>query len=372
MMTLLVLRERIKKFYKENDIYILPAIKFVFALIVFQTINSEIGYDSRLKSFLAVMVLSALSAFSPTAIAVLLAAAVVIAHVYFISPILSIIIVIIMLVLYLLFARYTPNLGYIVMALPILYVLKIPYLIPILLGMAAAPIAIIPMGCGIILYFVLQIIKTAASMQVDKSIGDILQLYTYVIDSLVSNKLMILTFVVFALILLITYAVRKMKIDYAFEISIAAGTLTSILGILVSYIILNKTDKILSMIFGSIISSVIAYGFHFFVMTLDYSAVEYVQFEDDSYYYYVKAVPKVTVTTPKKDVKHINSKDTGSLHENDRQDMDEENDNDDIYLDKNDDFISKTVNNLYEEEDLYKSEKQPFDRNILNKKYPNG
>ena len=33
-------------------------------------------------------------------------------------------------------------------------------------------------------------------------------------------------------------------------------------------------------------------------MILDYTAVEHVQFEDDDYYYYVKAVPKIDVAMP--------------------------------------------------------------------------
>ena len=36
-----------------------------------------------------------------------------------------------------------------------------------------------------------------------------------------------------------------------------------------------------------------------------YSRTENVQFEDDEYYYYVKAVPKVVVQMPEKQVKHI-------------------------------------------------------------------
>ena len=43
-----------------------------------------------------------------------------------------------------------------------------------------------------------------------------------------------------------------------------------------------------------------------FSFNLDYSRTEKVQFEDDEYYYYVKAVPKVTVTTPEHKVKKIN------------------------------------------------------------------
>ena len=39
---------------------------------------------------------------------------------------------------------------------------------------------------------------------------------------------------------------------------------------------------------------------------LDYTAVERVQFEDDDYYYYVKAVPKVNISLREMDIKHIN------------------------------------------------------------------
>ena len=45
----------------------------------------------------------------------------------------------------------------------------------------------------------------------------------------------------------------------------------------------------------------------FFAFHVDYSRVEKVQFEDDEYYYYVKAVPKITVATPSKTVKRINT-----------------------------------------------------------------
>ena len=36
----------------------------------------------------------------------------------------------------------------------------------------------------------------------------------------------------------------------------------------------------------------------FFAFSVDYSRTEYTQFEDDDYYYYVKAVPKLAVTRP--------------------------------------------------------------------------
>ena len=250
MLQLLEFRERVKNFYQRYDAYLLPIIKFIFAFIVFQTINKEIGYDERLKALPIVLGLSLLSAFTPSAIMVLLAALVSILHVFFISPILSVIIIVILMILYLLFARYTPKQGYVLLAIPILFLLKIPYLIPILLGLVSTPIAMIPTSCGVIIYFLFQIIKSAIAMQINLSIEDIIQLYTNVIDSLTGNRQMIMTIVIFSLIIMVTYFIRRMSFDYAFEISIVAGALVGILGFLISYLILNKTDQIFSMIVG--------------------------------------------------------------------------------------------------------------------------
>ncbi|MBB2181914.1 ABC transporter permease [Lachnospiraceae bacterium MD1] len=339
MMPLLVFRERVKNIYHRYDIYIKPVIKFIFAFIAFQMINREIGYDTRLESLPVILGLSLLSAITPSAVMVLLATGVAILHVYVASPILSIIIVVLLLIIYFLFARFTPHLGYVLLAVPILYFLKVPYLMPILLGIVSTPIAIIPMACGVVVYYIIRVIQTAVTMQVNTTVDDILQLYTYVMDSIIDNKQMILSIVIFALILIVVYYVRKLKFDYAFEISIAAGALASILGFLISDFLFGQSDKILSMILGTLASAAIVYIIQFFQLTLDYSGVENVQFEDDVYYYYVKAVPKVTVTTPQMKVKHINTKNAekGSVNaaqnQDDLEDDEEYDDEDDGYSD---------------------------------------
>jgi hypothetical protein len=339
MMPLLVFRERVKNIYHRYDIYIKPVIKFIFAFIAFQMINREIGYDTRLESLPVILGLSLLSAITPSAVMVLLATGVAILHVYVASPILSIIIVVLLLIIYFLFARFTPHLGYVLLAVPILYFLKVPYLMPILLGIVSTPIAIIPMACGVVVYYIIRVIQTAVTMQVNTTVDDILQLYTYVMDSIIDNKQMILSIVIFALILIVVYYVRKLKFDYAFEISIAAGALASILGFLISDFLFGQSDKILSMILGTLASAAIVYIIQFFKLTLDYSGVENVQFEDDVYYYYVKAVPKVTVTTPQMKVKHINTKNAekGSVNaaqnQDDLEDDEEYDDEDDGYSD---------------------------------------
>ena len=58
---------------------------------------------------------------------------------------------------------------------------------------------------------------------------------------------------------------------------------------------------------GSILALAVAKVIEFFRFCVDYSRTEKVQFEDDEYYYYVKAVPKMTVAAPSKTVKKINT-----------------------------------------------------------------
>jgi len=54
------------------------------------------------------------------------------------------------------------------------------------------------------------------------------------------------------------------------------------------------------MILGTVISMLLVFVAQFFRVVLDYTSVEHVQFEDDDYYYYVKAVPKVKYDIGKK------------------------------------------------------------------------
>ena len=62
------------------------------------------------------------------------------------------------------------------------------------------------------------------------------------------------------------------------------------------------------LILGMAFSALLAVIFNFFWFSVDYTRTEYVQFEDDDYYYYVKAVPKMAVSTTDVKVQKISSR----------------------------------------------------------------
>ena len=73
--------------------------------------------------------------------------------------------------------------------------------------------------------------------------------------------------------------------------------------------LLGISGKTVSVLIGNVISLLIAFVIQFLFFNLDYSRTERLQFEDDEYYYYVKAVPKAVVSGANKQVKRFSGKD---------------------------------------------------------------
>ncbi len=310
MIELLVMKEKVKKIYQRYGHIIDPVLKFIGTIIILSMINGTLGYDARLIKLPVVLVLALISAFTPLTVMILIGAGVFLGHIYFASKILAFIVLAIILILYFLLLRFVSKETIIVLLLPFLFAIKIPYVIPIVLGLVSGPISIISMACGVVIYYLLQVVKLTTGQPTTTGFGieETLQYYKFVMDTFLSRKEMIFTIIVFSLVLLVTYIVRKQKIDHAFEIGILAGVVTNILAFLIIKFAFDHSQQILVMIIGTIVSGGLAYVVQFFRFNLDYTRVEKIQFEDDDYYYYVKAVPKIIVTEPEVNVKRINSR----------------------------------------------------------------
>ena len=111
----------------------------------------------------------------------------------------------------------------------------------------------------------------------------------------------------FSVTVILVYFIKRLAIDYAWTIAIAAGALADMMILLVGDLVFDTNGSIAMLIVGTIVSVLAAKVVEFFVFSVDYSRTEKVQFEDDEYYYYVKAIPKINVAAPSRTVKKINS-----------------------------------------------------------------
>ena len=107
---------------------------------------------------------------------------------------------------------------------------------------------------------------------------------------------------------MVVYLIRRLSVDYAWIIAIVAGTVAQLLVIFVGDFVFGVSVSAGTLIFGLLVSVMLAMIYNFFFFSVDYTRTEYVQFEDDDYYYYVKAVPKMTVSTPDVKVQKINAR----------------------------------------------------------------
>ena len=101
------------------------------------------------------------------------------------------------------------------------------------------------------------------------------------------------------------YIIRRLDIDNAWMIAWISGILFETIGLISGYLLLGITGKVFGVIIGGIVSAVIAIALQFMFFNVDYTRTERLQFEDDEYYYYVKAVPKSVITGSQKKVKHF-------------------------------------------------------------------
>ena len=83
------------------------------------------------------------------------------------------------------------------------------------------------------------------------------------------------------------------------------GAILNLSILLFANIFLELNVDLLLMVVSIVVCVLIAYLIQFFRLTLDYHGTRKLQFEDDEYYYYVTAVPKIKVAAVDKTVTRI-------------------------------------------------------------------
>lgn len=306
MTSLLVAKQNLKKFYIKYEIYLLPVLKFLIAFICLLLINSKLGYMGRINNVAVVLVVALMCSFMPQNFIILVAAAFVLLHLYTLSLECAVVAFALFLVMFLLYFRFSPRDTLVVLLTPVCFWLKVPYIIPIAMGLLGTPASAVSAACGVTTYYMINYVSENATMLGSMETEETTARFRYLIDGILNNRAMLVTIVAFTVTIILVYLIRRLSIDHSWTIAIVAGALVNVMILLVGDLMFDTNVSIGGVIIGTLISALIVKVIQFFQFNVDYSRTEKVQFEDDEYYYYVKAVPKVTVTAPERTVKKIN------------------------------------------------------------------
>lgn len=308
MTALLEAREHLKNFYSRFDVYIIPVLKFALAMITFMLINRNLGFMARLQNRGVLMIAALLCSFLPANVMIVFAAAFIVLNVYALSMECAIVVFALFMLMALLYFRFSPSDALAVLLTPVCFMLHIPYVVPLVCGLVCTPLSAISVGCGVAVYYVLDYVRVNSSVLGNIEAESAVQKFKYVIDNLLmSNRSMVAMAAAFAVTIILVYIIRRLSVDHSWTIATVVGAISCVVIVLVGDMTFDLGVSLSGVVFGGLVSAVITFVMQFFILSLDYSRTEHLQFEDDEYYYYVKAVPKMTVAAPEKKVKHINS-----------------------------------------------------------------
>ena len=307
MTALLELRENLKKIYSRNEAFILPVIKFLLSFIVLSIINGKMGYMTKLDNMAIVLIVSLLCSFLPTGFMAFFAMMFAVLHMYALSIETAAVGLVVFLLLYLLFLRFTAKEALVVVLTPVLCMLKLPYVMPVAMGLIGTPASCVSVGCGVLVYYLLQTVITNAPTINSMGAEEATAKLRLLIDGMLGNKAMLVMIAAFAITVIVVYLIRRMSVDHSWTIAMVAGVMIEVMILLVGDLMYDTNLSIVSALLGAVVTLIACKIIEFFRFCLDYSRTEKVQFEDDEYYYYVKAVPKMTVSAPTNTVKKINT-----------------------------------------------------------------
>lgn len=313
---LLEFKEKLKAFYAKGGIYIRYVCNFVLAFLSMFAMSRKIGGNGIISNPLICIALSIVCAFLPVNITVVIVTIYMIINLFTLSLELAMIALGVMVVIYLLYFRFAPKTGFIMILTPILFFLKLPYVVPVVAALTVGMTGIVPAVSGVFIYYIITFAANYSTAISTLDVNNALQNINFIFNNILTNKELVTIVVSFAVVITMIYFIKRLSVNYSAIIAVIAGCVTDALIQIIAFAVLSVNFSIIGMVAGHIAAIIVGLVINFFIMSVDYTATEYVQFEDDDYYYYVKAVPKMSVAKKNVTIKKFNSsKDNrGAIH----------------------------------------------------------
>lgn len=188
MTTLLVAKQYIINFINKYEVYLKPLLKLILALTSLMMINAKIGYMHRLDNTALVLIISLMCSFMPSNFIIFAAAAFTVLHMYELSLECAAIALVLFLVMFLLYFRFSPKDTLVVVLTPICFILKIPYVIPLTMGLLGTPASVVSVGCGVMASYLISYVADSAATLSGMDAEDMATKFRFVVDGFLTIK----------------------------------------------------------------------------------------------------------------------------------------------------------------------------------------
>jgi hypothetical protein len=316
MTTLLELREKVIDIYSQYENYINLAVKFAATLLALIYINSLIGYQNTLAGMMPTFILALIGTLIPANLVVILLGVVILVHLYSLALEAAAIGALLFLVLLLVYFRFTPGDSMLLLLFPSCRAIGVQYALPIAGGLLYSPASGVTVAVGVIADSFLRFVhnnETAInSSSGSDSTDSMVTRLQFLLDGIMQDKTMMISVIAVAAAAIVVYVIHQLPIRNAWMAASGAGAVVQLLILLIGAMVYSTDTNIGLAFLGAIVGLGVGLVITFLLFNLDYSRVENTQFEDDDYYYYVRAIPKNSYARPRRTVKTINSRQGGA------------------------------------------------------------
>ncbi len=291
METLLKIREGMQDIYSGYDVYIRPVLKFAIAIMTFLAINEKIGYMTALDSMFVIVVLSVICAILPINGIVAIGMLLIIIHCFALGIEVGAFAAVLYLAMLIMYFRFVPKDALAMIMTPAAFVFHAPVMLPLAMGLIRGPLSALTIVMSVLSWKFIQSVPETIEPLLNARDTSVLDIITAMPKALVAKDtiLMVITFVV---VFLIVSAIRKLLSENSWKIGIVVGAILYLALTMIGGNILGVTIDLTQEIIGTVISVVACLILEFFIFDAKYSQSEYVEFEDDNNFYYVKVIPK--------------------------------------------------------------------------------
>ena len=307
-------RKKIIETYGRMEYVLVPLFKFAVAFLLIMAIDTHIGFNIALTNQLLGVIIALICSIVPVNFIAAIMMLLVLAHLYTLSMETLIVGGVIFLLMYLLYYHFSPKDSIMTLLLPLAFMGHMEYAIPVVAGLLFTPGSAVGIGFGVIVVKFLEYVEQNEAILRNSEIGPAtVDNFRNIVDALLQNRSMWILAVVMAATVIVVYFIRRLETAHSWTLAIIIGSVLELGALLYGDMKFDTNTELGKMFLGVVLSLIVEFLVEFFCFMVDYTRIENVQFEDDDYYYYVKAVPKVTVSDSLRIVKTINSSDiTGS------------------------------------------------------------
>ena len=305
MTALLEMKQKLKNFYEQYEGYLASFLKFLLAFGYFWWIRTALGMMERLANPFVVVITALLCAILPVNAIIAVGFVFILGHCYAVGIEVAGLAAAMMLLMIIFGMRFSGKANQVYPVVPLGIACRLPALTPIGCGLLGTPAAAVPVGCSIVFYYLITFIKEQEMIlkSEDMEIQRVLKL---LMDGLVKNMDMWMVLVSSVGVLLLVYLVRTRSFDYAWRAAILVGAAVYLFLMFTGGMFLGMNVEMVVLAVSTVVSALLGFVLEFFAFGGDYTRTEHLEYEDDDYYYYVKAVPKVSISTSMRNIKKIN------------------------------------------------------------------